>query len=82
MRGLDPQSPEKIIPKNLLRRRLEKGMTQQEVADRIHIDRSTYSKYESGKVDPSLDKCIFLCIVLDMDPNELMGWGDEPKEEK
>ena len=71
--------PEKIIAENLRKRRKEKGWSQRHVADRIHVDRTTYSKYESGKTDPPLEKCIFLCIVMDMSPNQLMGWGSGAK---
>ena len=35
------------IIKNL---RVEKGLTQQKVADYLNIDRSNYSKYERGKL--------------------------------
>jgi len=65
----------KVISENLRRIRKEKGWTQEKLAERIHVDRTTYNKYESGKVDPPLDICIYLCVVLDTNPNELMGWG-------
>lgn len=64
------------IATNLKRYRKAKRWTQDKVAKRIHVDRSTYTKYESGSAVPSLDTCIRLCLALDVSPNELMGWGD------
>lgn len=34
--------------------RVAQGMTQQEVANQINIDRSHYAKMETGKADPSI----------------------------
>ena len=35
---------------NIIRKlRKEKGLTQQQVADHLHLDRSTYAYYESGR---------------------------------
>ena len=35
--------------------RIREGATQQEIADLLRIDRSTYSYYESGKLQPPFD---------------------------
>lgn len=35
--------------------RTQKGMTQQEVAKKLNITQATYSGYESGKYEPSID---------------------------
>jgi len=65
----------KQLAENLKRIRKERGRTQAWVAERIHIDRSTYTKYETGAAEPPLETCIYLCIVLDTTPNELLGWN-------
>ena len=65
-----------IVAENLKRYRKAKKWTQEKVAKRVHIDRTTYSKYESGNATPSVETCIRLCLALDISPNELMGWGD------
>lgn len=64
------------IAENLKRYRKAKKWTQAKVAKRIHVDRTTYTRYESGRILPSLDTCIRLCLALDITPNALMGWGD------
>ena len=51
-----------------------KGYTQEALADRIHVDRAAFARYESGEEEPSLDTCIYLCVVLDVTPATLMGW--------
>ncbi len=59
----------------LRRLRKAKGWTQQRLADRIHVDRTTYNKYENDVVEPPIEVWLYLCIVLDTNPNELLGWG-------
>lgn len=50
------------------------GMTQQEIAQRLGLTRNGYQFYELGKRDPSLPKLMQLCKVLNVSPNELLGW--------
>ena len=65
------------LPNKLKELRKKKGWSQARLAERIHIDRTTYCKYENGTVTPPVDICIYLCIVLDSNPNELFGWGQK-----
>ena len=34
------------------------------------------SKIETGQSSPTADKIIAICLVLDITPNELLGWED------
>ena len=43
-----------IVSKILVELRKEKGLTQQQVANYLKIDRSNYSKYERGKLEVSI----------------------------
>jgi len=43
-----------IVSKVLIELRKEKGLTQQQVATYLKIDRSNYSKYERGKLEVSI----------------------------
>ena len=52
-----------LFVQRVRQRRKELGYTQQEVAERILVDRTTYNKYEAGKVSPSLES---LCLLADM----------------
>lgn len=38
----------------LIKKRKIKKLTQQEMADKLNISRSTYCAYETGKIDPPL----------------------------
>lgn len=53
--------------------RLEHGFTQQYVADALGIDRSNYSKYERGKLEPSPDMLIALTKLYNVTADYLLG---------
>ena len=68
---------QKTIPvewfgERLRQARLAKGLTQQEMADSIRHDRTTYTKYESGRAEPSLRTAYELAILLDTTLDELL----------
>jgi transcriptional regulator with XRE-family HTH domain len=44
-----------ILGNRLKEERKNKGMTQEEVAQKINISRASYAYYEAGKKQPSLD---------------------------
>ena len=52
------------------------GLTQKDVADHLHVKRSTYAYYELGRIEPSLDTAVaisdFFEISLD---NLLRQWS-------
>lgn len=53
-------------------RRTQCGFTQQEVADRLGIDRTTYTKYETGKSEPSFDTMQKISEILQVPVTELL----------
>jgi transcriptional regulator with XRE-family HTH domain len=48
-------------------------MTQKELADRLGVNQSMISDYESGKVDLSLTKAVKIADILECDLNDLLG---------
>ncbi|HEM9366171.1 TPA: transcriptional regulator [Streptococcus agalactiae] len=66
----------KSFSKRLKELRLEKNQTQQEVADKIGINRGSYSNWEKGKREPSFSKLIELSKLLNTTPNYLLGVSD------
>ena len=42
--------------------RHECGLTQQQVADRLKIERSTYTYYETGKTKPDISRLQTFCV--------------------
>ncbi|MGN1043866.1 MAG: helix-turn-helix domain-containing protein [Acutalibacteraceae bacterium] len=53
-----------ILFENIKKLRKESGYTQQEVANLLNIDRSTYSCYEIGKIKPDVDTVVCLSQIF------------------
>ena len=53
--------------------RLEKGLLQKEVAADLGLERSKYVKYETGKVEPSLDILSNMADYYHISVDELLG---------
>jgi len=60
--------------------RKEKGLTQQQVADYLHLDRSTYAYYESGRSKLNADIIVRLARFYQIRYAVLLG--DEPVSEE
>ena len=58
---------------NLIKLRKSKGFTQQQVASELGIDRTTYTKYETGVSEPGFEMLIRLSQLLDVSLDELFG---------
>ena len=48
------------------------GMTQTEIAKKLNIYQSAVQQYLSGRAMPALDTFANLCILLDIDANEIL----------
>src|SRR5574344_2088876 len=58
--------------------RHECGLTQQQVADRLKIERSTYTYYETGKTKPDINTLIKIAKVFNINYTALLeGVEDE-----
>ncbi|HEM9532901.1 TPA: helix-turn-helix transcriptional regulator [Streptococcus agalactiae] len=64
------------FPQKLREERKKRGFTQQEVADKIGINRGSYSNWENGKREPTLDNIIKLANILDVTVDYLLGRSD------
>ena len=51
--------------------RIEKDLSQEQLADKIDVTRQTISMIEAGKFNPSLQLCISICKALDKTLNDL-----------
>lgn len=56
---------------NLRFLRKKQEYTQQEIADRLGINRTTYTKWKTGVSEPGLKNIERLCNLLDVDYNSL-----------
>lgn len=50
------------------------GMTQQEVADKLGVSKNSIYLYEKGINQPTFEKLVNLCILMEANPNYLLGW--------
>lgn len=60
---------------NLRSARERKHLTQQQVADLLGIDKSTYCGYETGKRQPDVPKLKNILKILDISGDELLETG-------
>lgn len=62
------------ISDNIRMKRIEKGLTQKQVAERCGMADSAIRKYESGKVCPKIDTVKRIAEALGVDPYSLADW--------
>lgn len=55
-----------MLSKTLRKLRENSGLTQQQVADAINVERSTYAYYECGKTTPDIDTVIQLAKIFNV----------------
>ncbi len=61
---------------NIRRTRKLRGMTIQELADRIHKSRATVSKYETGEISLDIPTLLRISLVLQVTANRLIDYPD------
>lgn len=58
--------------KNIKRLRQREKLTQEQVAERLHVTRQAVSSWETGKTQPDIETLAALAAVLGTDANELI----------
>jgi putative transcriptional regulator len=61
--------------------RIEKNLTQQELADKVDVTRQTIGLIEKGGYNPTLNLCIRVAKALDKTLDQLF-WEDEQDEQR
>ena len=57
---------EKLVLKNNLKEiRIEKDISQQQLADMVGVSRNTISSIETGQFNPTAKLALILCVALD-----------------
>jgi len=59
---------------NLQQLRKQSNLSQEKLAEQLHITRQAISKWESGQSVPDADTCLKLCEIFAVSPNQLL-WG-------
>jgi len=58
--------------------RVQKGLSQQELADLCEVTRQTIGLIEKGKYNPTLNLCVKIANVLNLTLNDLF-WDENKK---
>ena len=66
------------ISDSFRRFRKEYGLTQQNVADALNIQKSAYQRYEKGRVVPAATVIINLADFFNVSTDYLLGRSDNP----
>ena len=61
-----------IISERIFKILKEKNMTQKEFAGKVGIGNSTVSEWKKKKTNPSADKIMDICMVLEVTPEQLL----------
>ena len=69
-----------MINETLKKLRVKCGYTQQDMADVLKIDRSTYTYYETGKTSPSIKTIVKLAHIFNVPYNILLEGSAEDVE--
>ena len=59
--------------------REDRDLTQQTLADHLHIQQSTYSQYENGQRQLPLQMLVKLAVYFDTSTDYILGLTDEEK---
>lgn len=63
------------FPDRLKKARRDSGLTQQQVAESLGVDKTTYSGYETGRRQPDVPKLRMICQMLHLSGDELLETG-------
>ncbi|MGN1066865.1 MAG: helix-turn-helix domain-containing protein [Candidatus Fimimonas sp.] len=66
----------RIFAVRLKELRLEKGFTQQQIAEMLDIRQQSYTRYEYGTGEPSLDTLVKIAKIFDVSTDYLLGLCD------
>lgn len=66
-----------MLNENIKKYRLEKNMTQEELADSLHIVRQTVSKWENNRAVPDAQMLVNISKILDVPVLKLLGESDD-----
>ena len=70
------------IGKTIKKIRAEKGMTQEQLAERLHVTRQAVSNWEQGKTQPDVETLSAMAEVFEMPVEELIYGNTVHKESK
>ena len=71
-----------MLSQNIKALRMQKGLTQKELADLLHVTSQAVSRWELGDVEPSIDTLSSMAKIFGVTTDEIIGGSDsKPKPE-
>ena len=67
---------------NLKNARKDAGLTQQQAADSLGIERPSYARYETGDRQPDIDMLIMISKLFNVTTDYLLGLTNDPQFEQ
>ena len=67
---------EETFGKRLKMLRKEKGLTQKQLAEAVHLDATTITKYETEKIGPSIPMIKVFKEFFNVSADFMLGWED------
>ncbi|MGN0564004.1 MAG: helix-turn-helix transcriptional regulator [Candidatus Heritagella sp.] len=67
------KNKKRTLGDNLKEARLRKGLLQSDVAKSLHLERSTYTSYETGRTSPSAETLFKLSAIYETSVLDLLG---------
>ncbi len=61
-----------VIAEQIRNRRKDRGLSQEELADRIYVSRQTISNWETGRTYPDIESLLLLSSLFDVTVDELI----------
>lgn len=68
-----------IVCENIKRFRKFRGLSQAELGEMIRRSKNVVSNWERGENEPDLDAIAAACKALDVTPNQIFGWEENPE---
>lgn len=56
--------------------RIDHGLSQENIADELNVDQTTYRRYETGESNIKIDQMIKLSLFYKMTLDQLVNYGD------
>lgn len=70
------------VSKNIKKLRLQKKLTQEEMADKLYVTRQTVSNWENGKSQPDIDTLVKISDTLNTDTTALIYGSPDSEDRK
>lgn len=69
------------VGKNIRKQRIQQGMSQESLAEKLHVSRQTVSNYENGKSYPDIDMLVNIAEALNIEI-QILIYGEAAKRKK